>query len=76
MQRAVERSPNDILSRIILTSLFSLAGRQEEANESAKEVLRINSKFSVDLYIRAISLKDQATSKRVAQALKKAGLPD
>ena len=76
MQRAVGRVPNDILSRVILTSLFSLAGREEEASASAKEVLRINPKFSVDRYIRAISLKDQATSERVAQALKKAGLPD
>jgi adenylate cyclase len=76
MQRAVEKVPNDLLSRVILTSLFSLAGREEEASASAKEVLRIYPKFSVDRYIRAISLKDQATSERVAQALKKAGLSD
>ena len=75
MQRAVGRVPNDILSWVILTSILSLAGQEEEANSSAKEVLRIYPKFSVDGYIRAISLKDQATSERVAQALKKAGLP-
>jgi adenylate cyclase len=74
MRRAVQREPNDILSQVILTSLYSMASRDEEARTTAKEVLRINPKFSADRYITAIAVKDAPTRDRIAQALKKAGL--
>jgi hypothetical protein len=57
-----------------MTSIYSMAGQEEEARGTAKEVLRINPKFSIKRYIRAISMKDPATGKRIAHALKKAGL--
>lgn len=76
MERAVQREPKDILSWIILTSLYSMANREEDARESAGEVLKINAKFSINKYILAISFKDSATKTRIAQALRKAGLPE
>jgi adenylate cyclase len=76
MRRAVQREPNDILSQVILTSLYSMAGRDEEAGATAKEVLRINPKFSGKRYITAISMKDPRVRDRIAQSLQKAGLSD
>jgi TolB-like protein len=74
IKKAVQREPNDILSQVILTSLYSMASRDEEARATAQEVLRINPKFSIDRYISAIAIKDAAARDRIAQALKKAGL--
>jgi adenylate cyclase len=74
IRKAVQREPSDILSQVILTSLYSLASREEEARATAQEVLRINPKFSVDRYISAIAIKDTAARDRVACALKKSGL--
>ncbi len=54
----------------------SMAGRDEEARAAAKEALRINPKFSVERYMRTQPLKDPAARERLAQAFKKAGLPD
>ena len=51
-------------------------GSEEEARAGAKEILRINPKFSVERYMKANPLKDPAARDRLAQALRKAGLPD
>lgn len=74
MKKAVQREPKDILSHIILTSLYSLANRKEEALATAEQVLSLNPKFSVNKFIDAISFKDLATTDRVARALREAGL--
>ena len=46
-KKATEQSPNDLIAWVVLTSSYSQAGRTKEAKEAAKEILRINPKFSV-----------------------------
>jgi len=75
-RRAVQREPDDILAQIGLAATYSLAGREEEARTAAKEVLRINPRFSLDRYMRTLPLKDPTARERFAEALRKAGLPD
>jgi len=60
----------------VLTSAYSLAGRDEEARAAAKEVLRISPNFSVARYQRVSPHKDRAMAKRFCDALRKAGLPE
>jgi len=73
---AVQREPDDIIAQASLTCLYSLAGREEEARAAAKEVMRINPGFSVERFTRTMPYRDPAERERLAQALKRGGLPD
>jgi TolB-like protein/cytochrome c-type biogenesis protein CcmH/NrfG len=75
-RKAIEQEHNDILAYILLASSASLAGREEEAQAAAKEILRINPKFSVSRYEKISPHKDRTVVKRFCDALRKAGLPD
>jgi tetratricopeptide (TPR) repeat protein len=75
-KKATEQGPNDLVAWVVLTSSYSLAGREEEARSAAKEILRINPKFSVARYQKVSPQKDRAAVKRYCDALRKAGLPN
>ena len=56
-------------------SIFVLGhDRDEEARAEASEVLRIDSKFSVDYLIKQVPYKYDVDRKRLRASLKKAGL--
>jgi hypothetical protein len=61
---------------MILAVAYSLAGRQEEAGIAAKEVLRLNPKFSVALFRKMLPYKNQADTELVIEAMLNAGLPE
>lgn len=73
-EKAVRQNPKNVLSRKILCSIYSLAGRIDEARAQAKEIMRLNPKFSVDRFARTDLQKKQALKKRYIDALRKAGL--
>ena len=75
-KKAVEVSPGDASSHVILAVAYSLAGRQEEARMAAKEVLRLNPKFSVALFKKSIPYKNPADTDRVVEAMLNVGLPE
>jgi len=76
-KRATEQEPNDLVAWVVLAASYSLAGHEEEARAAAKEILRINPKFSVARYQKEASpQKDRTVAKRYCDALRKAGLPD
>ena len=75
-KKATERKPNDIIAYVVLASSYGLAGREEEAKAAAKEILRINPKFSVARLEKISPHKDRTVAKRFCDALRKAGLPD
>jgi adenylate cyclase len=76
LKRAVARDPDDIIAQVSLATCYGIMGREEEAQTAAKEVLRLNPKFSIGSDLRTNGLKDPAARERAAQALRKAGLPD
>jgi adenylate cyclase len=76
LKRAVARDPDDIIAQVSLATCYGIMGREEEAHTAAKEVLRLNPKFSIKSDLRTNALKDPAARERSAQALRKAGLPD
>jgi adenylate cyclase len=73
-KKATERKPNDIIAYVVLASSYGLAGREEEAKAAAKEILRINPKYSVDRLEKVSPHKDRAVAKRFCDALRKSGL--
>jgi adenylate cyclase len=75
-KRATEKEPNNFIAYVVLASSYSLAGREEEARAAAKEILRINPKFSVARIQKLSPHKDRAVAKRFCDTLRKAGLPD
>ena len=73
-KKSLERSANNILTHVGLTATYSLSDRDDEARAQAKEVLRVQPKFSVNLYVKKLPFKDKSETQRLIDALTKAGL--
>ena len=74
-EKAVRQDPDSFLAHLLLTEIYSEVGREKEARAQAAEVLRINPKFTVDIWEKAIKSKNIEEKKRTMDALRKAGLP-
>jgi TolB-like protein/class 3 adenylate cyclase/Tfp pilus assembly protein PilF len=71
LNKAIQKAPNDYLSRLTITRAYIFAGRQEEAQAEAAEVLRLNPKFSLENYAKRTTGKDK---ERSLEAYRRAGL--
>ncbi len=69
-EKAVRQAPDSLWARIMMTVVYSLSGRDEEARAEAAEVLRIQPKFS----IKKSRYKRETDRERFNGALRKAGL--
>ena len=72
-KKAVHQKPNNFLANIILTEIYCLSGREEEARAQAAEVLRIQPKFSLEKWAKRVKGPDK---EKIIDALRKAGLPE
>jgi adenylate cyclase len=61
-------------AHVTLAGVYALMGREQEAHAEAVEVMRIDPKFSLESYARAIPYKDQKKIDDLVSALRKAGL--
>jgi adenylate cyclase len=75
-EKAVQQNPQNVLSRIILCSIYSLAGQMDKARAQADEIMKLNPKFSVERFATTDPQKNQVLKKRYIDALREAGLPD
>ena len=75
-KKHLQFQPDFIWSHMILACNYSFLGREKEAREAAKEVLRIDPKFSIERYATLWHFKNEERKKRYLDALRKAGLPD
>ena len=73
-EKAVQKNPKNVLSRMVLCSIYSLADRMDEARAQAKEIMRLNPNISVEQIARTYPQKNQVLKKRYIDALRKAGL--
>ncbi len=73
-KKAIQLAPDNLTAHTGLAFTYSLMGREKEARAEAAEVLRINPKFSVDYFVKAIAYKEQSQTDRFRNALRKAGL--
>jgi adenylate cyclase len=71
LKRAIQKAPNDYLSRLLLTRAYIFAGRPDEAQAEAAEVLRLNPDFSLEKYAKRSIAKDKDRS---INAFRQAGL--
>ena len=73
LKKAIKQEPDDIFSHLVLTSVYSYAGRQEEARAAAAEVLRIKPTFRIEQLPQGTH-RDLAIVERENEALRNAGL--
>jgi hypothetical protein len=59
---------------MMMTVVYSFSGRDEKARVEAAEVLRIQSKFSLEQLEKKLTYKREEDRDRVLGALRKAGL--
>jgi adenylate cyclase len=71
LKRAIQKAPNDYLSRVLITRDYIFAGRQEEAEAEAAEVLRLNPKFSLEDFTKGMTGEEK---ERSLEAWRRAGL--
>ena len=75
-KKALKREPNNFFAHLNLASTYSMMGLEKEAGAEAKEVLRLNPKFSLDYLTKVSGFKDQSERDEIIDALRKAGLPE
>jgi tetratricopeptide (TPR) repeat protein len=69
LETATQRYPDHLFSHLNLSACYILADRKKEAYLEAKEVLRLNPKFSIDRFATTLPLKNQEEKKRFIGAL-------
>ena len=72
-KKAVLQKPNNFLANIVLTEIYCLSGRYEEARAQAAEVLRIQPKFSLERWAKRARGPNR---EKIVDCLRKAGLPE
>jgi len=75
-EKALQRSPNNLETYLSLAGTFAELERQDEAEAAAKKAIEIYHNFSIERYISAVPIKNQADLKKLGDALRKAGLPE
>ena len=75
-KEAIQLQPDDMISHLTLALCYVKLGREADAHAEAKEVLRINPKFSAESYAKHIPLKDEASKNLLIDGMRKAGLPE
>ena len=76
LKRNLNRSPDYLNSRLNLIATYVMSGEEEAARIEAVEVLKQSSDFSIDRFVKHFPYKDQTILDGLAEALRKAGLPD
>jgi len=73
-EEGLKRAPDSMIVNFMATTVFSECGKEKEARKTAKELLRINPKFSAESFAKKLPQKDQKDKDRIVEALRKAGL--
>jgi adenylate cyclase len=75
-RKILQQEPDYLFAHTCLASCYALMGREEDACCEAAEVLRIDSKFSVDYIAKIATYRYDVDRKRLRDSLLKAGLPE
>ena len=73
---AIASAPGYIPPYIGLTLCYAEMGREHDAQEQGRKLLKLNPRFSTARYLSTPGYKDQSLTERSARALRQAGLPD
>jgi TolB-like protein/Flp pilus assembly protein TadD len=75
-KKAQKRNPDNIWPYYYQAALYGHLGRQEEARAAAKELLRLNPKFSIEQAEKWPGCKNKVKWNLLMNGLRKAGLPE
>jgi TolB-like protein/cytochrome c-type biogenesis protein CcmH/NrfG len=75
LNQRIARNPNSDTSRVLLASIYGHTGRHEEARAAWQEALRINPEYSFAHRRSILPFKNPADFDRLADGLRRAGLP-
>jgi tetratricopeptide (TPR) repeat protein len=73
---AIAATPGYIAPYIGLTVCYAEMGREHDAQEQARKVLKLEPRFSIARHLSTPGYKDKSLAERSARALRQAGLPD
>jgi adenylate cyclase len=76
LENTVKRFPAFISGRVALTSCYALMGKQYEAEQEAREILRRDPTYTVARYTTPNLYRNKETMEKWADSLRKAGIPD
>ena len=76
LQDTVKRFPAFISGRVALTSCYVLMGRDDEAKQEAREILRRDPAYTIARYTTPNLYRNEATMEKWAESLRTAGIPD
>jgi adenylate cyclase len=75
-EKAVHKEPNDLLGRVMMAVVYSMSGRDKEAQAEAAEVLRIQPKFTIGKFKKKVTYKNKSDAEKFFGALRKAEIPE
>lgn len=73
-KKALKQNPDHFLAKVYLAATYGETGREEEGRSVADEVIRINPKFSVELYAKRLPYRNRDDIEQIIEGLHKAGL--
>jgi adenylate cyclase len=74
IKKALQLAPNDVLTRVVLVSLYMYAGRENEARDTVAEIQRRDPNFSVERFAKGTPWKEGPRRDRFIDSLRQAGL--
>ena len=74
-EKAVSDNPDLLAAYLTLAASYTFLNRTEEAQKAVADILRITPNFSLEYYANTLPYKNQETTDRYVEALRKAGLP-
>ena len=75
LKRRLVRNPDTDVSRVLLAACYGHLGRKDEARAAWDEALTVNPDYSLEHRQRVLPYKYPADFDRIAEGLRKAGLP-
>ncbi len=76
LENTVKRFPAFISGRVALTSCYVLMGKEQEAKQEAREILRRDPAYTIAQYTTPNLYRNKDTMEKWAESLRKAGIPD
>jgi adenylate cyclase len=76
LENTVKRFPAFISGRVALTSCYVLMGKEQEAKQEAREILRRDPAYTIARYTTPNLYRNRETMEKWAESLRKAGIPD
>ena len=73
-KKALQHSPDLLLAYIGLAASFSASNRAEDARAAASQIVRIDPKFSIEVFARSLTYKNENHKEFWIDNLRKAGL--